>query len=351
MGVGVYAKDFDGFGTTFLISPFDHITHENFKALPEEDRQNMDFEDFADLESENAQGQVDAVIAQVTRNFDGDFLKPEQRQWEEDMLIMAEIGSIQIYTRGWESDVVIGIAPHERARDILEGALKDIDPEAKLECIEELGASHDKVSERLSEQVEAVKRDLIAHFQEAGMGPRYKTSGYTTSPYNPVEPVHPENDEEAKKQKAIRLEPFAEFSDQDKLDAFEAFIEDTGLSNYHFMVNKDERGEFYADVRKILTDETVFEIKSDKNGEIPMVRDGFMKHKEDLEGLEQYLKEKGIMENTADLYFGGTIGGKIDGVEDVIYDALGSDAAREDLAHEYKELKEKVESEDSPVPR
>lgn len=343
MGVGVYSNDFGGFGTTFLISPFDHITEENYNKLANAGHEWLEnsFEDWADLESEAVKENVNSVISQVVRNFDGDFLNPRQRTWDDDMLVVANIGDIQIYTREWQHDGVVGIAPNKYVRDILDDANAGY-PEKKLECIDKFGASPDKVTDSLALQVEAVKRDLIAYFQEAGIMPSYKTSGYTTSSYSPMEPAHPESEEEAKKQKAIRLEPFAKFSDQDKLDAYEQLIEDVGLSNYIYVVNKDERGEFYADVRDMLNEETMFEVVSDKNGEIDLVRDGFMKHRNDTEGLELYLKSNDIINGTKSIHFGS------DKLDEIVTETFGTYDSLDDFIREYGNLKNKLEEEIRP---
>jgi len=67
------------------------------------------------------------------------------------------------------------------------------------------------------------------------------------------------------------------------------------MDNFYYHINLDERGEFYADVRK-QDGETVFEIKG-----FDIFQDGFMKHKDDLVGLEKYLIELGIMKHGNDL--------------------------------------------------
>ena len=52
---------------------------------------------------------------------------------------------------------------------------------------------------------------------------------------------------------------------------------------YKYYIDLDERGEFFADVRNE-AEQTIFEIKG-----FGMVEDGYMKHKEDLNGLKDYL--------------------------------------------------------------
>jgi len=68
-------------------------------------------------------------------------------------------------------------------------------------------------------------------------------------------------------------------------------------ATYQYYINLDERGYFYADVRNS-SGKTVFEIKAGDSlpeGQTSIFEDGFMKHKDDLEGLRKYLVQLGIM--------------------------------------------------------
>jgi len=65
----------------------------------------------------------------------------------------------------------------------------------------------------------------------------------------------------------------------------------------YYYINLDERGSFYADVRNP-SGKTIFEIKAGnelKEGEISIFEDGFMKDKNDIAGLKDYLVTLGIM--------------------------------------------------------
>lgn len=74
------------------------------------------------------------------------------------------------------------------------------------------------------------------------------------------------------------------------------YEDDEDLSSaFTYHINLDERGEFYADVRNSVGD-TVYEIKG---GDI--FEDGFMKHKNDLDGLKDYLVTLGIMDGDDEL--------------------------------------------------
>ncbi len=69
---------------------------------------------------------------------------------------------------------------------------------------------------------------------------------------------------------------------------------------YYLFVNLDERGEYSADVRDA-DDNSIFDI--DTETAHSMIEDGFLKAKpnEDIEGLEKYLKEMGVISDDATL--------------------------------------------------
>lgn len=66
------------------------------------------------------------------------------------------------------------------------------------------------------------------------------------------------------------------------------------LREYLYVIDLDERGEFRAHVEDKNTDKIVFSFSSDEDG-LSIVEDGFMKHTEDTDGLEVYLKQLGII--------------------------------------------------------
>lgn len=75
---------------------------------------------------------------------------------------------------------------------------------------------------------------------------------------------------------------------------------------YYYFINRDERGEFYADVRDS-EDNTVFELKTsdDPNeGDEDFLANVGMKHTKDIEGLEDHLKEIGTIPKDASLEAG-----------------------------------------------
>lgn len=72
---------------------------------------------------------------------------------------------------------------------------------------------------------------------------------------------------------------------------------------FDYFVNLDERGQFYADVRNDYGN-TVFAIRSEDDGNVGTVEDGFMKHTRDLDGLRDYLIFLGIMTEDDTLVMG-----------------------------------------------
>ncbi|WP_199032193.1 hypothetical protein [Ralstonia sp. ASV6] len=63
---------------------------------------------------------------------------------------------------------------------------------------------------------------------------------------------------------------------------------------YGYIVNLDERGEFYADVRQE-DGESIFEVRTEDDGTCDLVQDGFMDNVRDVKGLANHLREQGLM--------------------------------------------------------
>ena len=77
---------------------------------------------------------------------------------------------------------------------------------------------------------------------------------------------------------------------------------------YQYFINLDDRGSFRADVRRgDCNGETVFEIRAGnelEEDETSIFEDGYLKHGRDLAGLENYLKDLGIMKEGDELEMG-----------------------------------------------
>jgi hypothetical protein len=67
---------------------------------------------------------------------------------------------------------------------------------------------------------------------------------------------------------------------------------------YTYYINLDERGQFYADLRNE-RGSTVYEIMTDDDGKCWQFEEGIMSHKNDLSGLEQYLRLIGLIPQEA----------------------------------------------------
>lgn len=74
-----------------------------------------------------------------------------------------------------------------------------------------------------------------------------------------------------------------------------------GAPIYGYYINLDERGDFYADVRDS-DGQTVFEIRAGNSlleDVSSIFEDGFMRDKNDLAGLTEYLRELGVIQQDA----------------------------------------------------
>ena len=65
---------------------------------------------------------------------------------------------------------------------------------------------------------------------------------------------------------------------------------------YEYYVNLDERGEFYADLRRSEDGVTIWEIHTEDLAEL--VEDGFIKHGNDLDGILEYCVMHNIIRST-----------------------------------------------------
>ena len=68
---------------------------------------------------------------------------------------------------------------------------------------------------------------------------------------------------------------------------------------FEYYINLDERGEFYADVRRASDEKTVFEI----NG-LDVFEDGWMTHRDDIDGLKAMLVDLSILPIACELVKG-----------------------------------------------
>jgi hypothetical protein len=66
------------------------------------------------------------------------------------------------------------------------------------------------------------------------------------------------------------------------------------MSTFGYYVNLDERGEFDADVRSE-DSKTLYEVRSDEDGEIWQIESGFMADPHDVSGLYDMLVENGVL--------------------------------------------------------
>ena len=70
---------------------------------------------------------------------------------------------------------------------------------------------------------------------------------------------------------------------------------------YKYFINLNERGSFYADVRDE-KGKTVYEVRGGNElpeDETSLVEDGYMKNFTDAYGLQEYLKEIGVIKENA----------------------------------------------------
>lgn len=85
-------------------------------------------------------------------------------------------------------------------------------------------------------------------------------------------------------------------------EIIEEWEQDQEKITFHYFIDLDERGEFYADIRDN-EGNTVYEIKTNEEGTIDLIDNGFIKNTKDLLGLEKYLKKMNIIPHDSKLVY------------------------------------------------
>lgn len=107
----------------------------------------------------------------------------------------------------------------------------------------------------------------------------------------------------ADKERGCRLridieESLCDYFEVDSIDEIDQAMLDQARQIYGYIIDLDERGEFRASVRD-LRDEIVFEIEG-----FEIFEDGFMRHRDDIDGLHQHLITLGILPKDSELVSG-----------------------------------------------
>ncbi|MFW5721373.1 MAG: hypothetical protein ACOCWW_03220 [Bacteroidota bacterium] len=309
----------------------------------EEDDENLDYESWAEMEQDTARNDVEDVLFEVINKYEKKgYIRKKDRQWKDDLQIVGNIDEINIYLRGWQDDIVIGVAPQENLRDMLRDA-EDGYSGDEIKCIVEYGTSAQRFSDCLNSKVDAIKKELIYNFIEAGMEPSFKTSGYTTSEYSIEDIGYSDNARDIEEIFESNKKLFQNsFSDEDTLEALKNFIEDNDLDNFYYSIDHEERGEFRASIRHMLNNEIIHEIETDKTGELVLVRDGYMKDNSDIPGLMAYLQEIDVIKKDKQIF-------KEDEAETIIEKALDYYMPIYELNNLYEDLRKECKGNISPT--
>ena len=73
---------------------------------------------------------------------------------------------------------------------------------------------------------------------------------------------------------------------------------------YNYIVDINERGQYSAHVEDC-NDDVIYTITQNEDGEVELIRDGFMRHVEDMRGLTRYLVDMGIIPADSVLKYNG----------------------------------------------
>jgi|GEM_PF-6655437 len=244
-----------------------------------------------------------ATLVETAQSMGGSAL--ENAQWEKDMEPVAELGgptnNITVYAKQWEgSHWVVGVAACKHVREALKDCDED-DPELRANFMAQWDIPLNDMKSSIEEGVTLASAHLRVLLHQSGFDIHYKTSGHSTASYDLPERGSDELNALVESTRQVLMDWNNAY--KDKFNNPDLMREEAHwilkdlelLDTYVYHVNLDERGEFSADVRHILTDETVFaETMRD------IVDGGFMSHSRDIGGLLQHLvKTKVIPESSS----------------------------------------------------
>lgn len=184
MGIGVYGSDFDGRGGTFLVAgPL--ATDEDYeafrKACVDDESDLLDRETWAQQEYDDANQRIMDVAtraakrlglgATTRRNFTS-----ARVAFDEAISSLASDDAVEVGWRSWSPDFVIAVGPTASASQRL-----DMDGE---QAASELGRSAEGFKADYEALAALVQEGILIEMMEDGLDCSYRTSGYTTAPYD-----------------------------------------------------------------------------------------------------------------------------------------------------------------------
>jgi len=187
MGVGVYESNFNGTGRTFIVSPVSDSYVDYVESMSDGNEDDILSEEnyYQDEADDLTAGIVECIssmgndlgfvvnddVLKYKRNFNGFIM-------DDEFISIIENKYIQVGFRGWESDIIIGVAS---AKSEFENI-----PE-NYQLIDEYFVPLKKLEDNYQKLSQAVYRYAILALQEGLCECRQKTSGYTTSLIDPGE--------------------------------------------------------------------------------------------------------------------------------------------------------------------
>lgn len=205
MGVGVYASNFNGKGSTFLVDGLIYDLEEAYEdyvrdvgeeeacnyELYAEDQYRSLYEDFVGVLQDGSRSFFSAVQSHL--DTEGQKL-PELGTYEDGWaefdsqfrVVYDYYADIQVGIRQWESDYVVGVS-----------LTKDPMDDIPINIVLQYGLCREDYKDHQVMMVDALATYLRYHLAENGYTPRYRTSAWTSAAY-------PTDNAEAEKEKAIK---------------------------------------------------------------------------------------------------------------------------------------------------
>lgn len=192
MGVGVYHNDFNGSGSTFLVSGT-LATQEEYEAYVEDLRSNdpdeepMSYEAWCTQEAENEWENLNSILLEVGRELGMDLCTDrEDATFGDDFLLRFSEGPVEAGIRSWQHDHVIGAgAAAPKYADI---TAQDIVGNPEAYAADTLRVdTYGMIASAFAERACAFSEDVLTYIRlrlmQSGFDCRFRTSGYTSKAY------------------------------------------------------------------------------------------------------------------------------------------------------------------------
>lgn len=187
MGVGNYRNDFNGSGTTLIVTGTYATSESDYQEYLDdldagEREEARPYEAWRDDQHTGHEDDLYEAVRAAAKTLG---LTPAERKadFDGDFLCVAESDVIAVGVRGWQGDHIVAIAAADK-----EGTRRFGEPDAyRWQLLREYLAPVKELSDRYSGLVQDVHDYLKLALMQDGFQPRFPVGGYMSERYAPVE--------------------------------------------------------------------------------------------------------------------------------------------------------------------